>query len=375
MKKPKGKAPKKPSAQATPSTSTHTETYSSIHQTLNAFTEKTHILLKELTDRHGIKPQSIERRTKTIESFREKINRPGKNYTDPLNQLTDLSGHRIIVHYLDDIDKVSKIIEQEFNIDKAASSDKRANLAPHELGYLSRHFIISLKHPRTTLPEWNSYANFKAEVQLRTVLQHAWAAIEHSLQYKSEVDIPSNSRRRLFRLSGLLELADEEFNLLQNEQQHTKTEIRKALRKGSSGVEINTVTISAYLEQSKTPEELLQSALSVGFTLPDEEHPLPNKAFNDHYVSGVASISQDKTENIGSLDAILRKNKESIEFFLKALFAARPGSVWLVTKPFVLMLSCYFVFREELSVEMLIQNGWSKNVAEIVVSTAKNQPL
>jgi len=50
------------------------------------------------------------------------------------------------------------------------------------------------------------------------VLQHAWASISHALQYKQEQDVPTVSRRKLFRLSALLELADEEFLSLRKEQ-------------------------------------------------------------------------------------------------------------------------------------------------------------
>jgi trimethylamine:corrinoid methyltransferase-like protein len=56
-----------------------------------------------------------------------------------------------------------------------------------------------------------------AEVHVRTVLQHAWAAISHSLQYKKEDDVPAALRRRLNRLAALLELADQEFTTLSAE--------------------------------------------------------------------------------------------------------------------------------------------------------------
>jgi putative GTP pyrophosphokinase len=348
--------------------------YENLRPTINAYTEKLGTLLKDLIARHNIKPQSVEHRTKTIESFREKINRPGKKYSDPIKQLTDLSGHRIVVYYLADIEKISKIIQDEFCIDTAASLDKRDDLAPNEFGYLSRHHIISLKAPRTSLPEWSEWSNIKAEIQLRTVLQHAWAAIEHSMQYKTEVDIPSSSRRRLFRLSGLLELADEEFNALRSEQQHLEIETRKALSADLTKIEINSITVSAYVEQSKIPEELLRMALSYGFTLATEDDIPPEKTSDEDYVSGIVRIAQKGTNNIGGLDSNLRSKKKAIGSFFDALLQKEEGP-WVVTKPFVLMLACCLVFRDGISVSMLSRDGWSKVIAERVVVTAKGQSL
>ena len=59
-------------------------------------------------------------------------------------------------------------------------------------------------------------AALKAEIQIRSILQHAWAEIEHDLGYKSKHAIPLPIRRRFSRLSGLLELADQEFDGLRS---------------------------------------------------------------------------------------------------------------------------------------------------------------
>ena len=47
------------------------------------------------------------------------------------------------------------------------------------------------------------------EIQIRTVMQHAWAEIEHDLGYKSKEDIPDKYRRQFSILAGLIELADD----------------------------------------------------------------------------------------------------------------------------------------------------------------------
>jgi putative GTP pyrophosphokinase len=67
------------------------------------------------------------------------------------------------------------------------------------------------------LPGWAKYKGLKAEFQVRTILQHAWDAISHKLDYKPESPMPRQNRRRLARLAGLLELADDEFSNLKKQ--------------------------------------------------------------------------------------------------------------------------------------------------------------
>jgi putative GTP pyrophosphokinase len=46
------------------------------------------------------------------------------------------------------------------------------------------------------------------EIQVRTVLQDAWAIIQHHLVYKQESQVPRTLQRKLNSLAGLLETAD-----------------------------------------------------------------------------------------------------------------------------------------------------------------------
>ena len=75
---------------------------SKIRLTYEKFVIKLQLLLKDILDINKLKYHSIDGSTKSIESFSDKIKRPGKNYTHPLNELTDLAGLRIIVYYDDD---------------------------------------------------------------------------------------------------------------------------------------------------------------------------------------------------------------------------------------------------------------------------------
>ena len=120
-------------------------------------------------------------------------------------------GIRIIVYYLEDLNKISEIIEKEFNVDYGNSINKLETLDPDRFGYRSIHYVVGISITRSSETEWRPYTNFKAEIQIRTVLQHAWAEIDHKLIYKQNREVPKDLRRKLSRLIALLELADEQF--------------------------------------------------------------------------------------------------------------------------------------------------------------------
>ena len=166
-------------------------------------------LLTTLIRNEKISIHSLESRVKTKKSLEGKINKKGKYKS--IDDITDIVGIRIITHYADDVDKIAAIVEKEFTIDQENSIDKRTSIAPDKFGYLSLHYIVTLNSTRTNLKEYEVYKNIKAELQIRSILQHAWAEIEHDIGYKSATGLPNEIRRYFSRLAGLLEMADDEF--------------------------------------------------------------------------------------------------------------------------------------------------------------------
>lgn len=81
-------------------------------------------LLKDLLHDVGVDTAQIEARAKDVESFAEKVKRPGKDYGDPMHQITDLVGIRVVTYYLEDVDRVGKLIRDEFEVDHENSGDK-----------------------------------------------------------------------------------------------------------------------------------------------------------------------------------------------------------------------------------------------------------
>lgn len=85
-------------------------------------------------------------------------------------------------------------------------------MEPDRFGYCSVHYVVEMSQKRLNLYEHQAYEGLKCEIQIRSVLQHAWAEIEHDLGYKSEIAIPKRIRRNFSRLAGLLEIADKEIS-------------------------------------------------------------------------------------------------------------------------------------------------------------------
>lgn len=151
---------------------------------------------------------SVESRIKDEKSFTDKIER--KRYSSPLDEIEDLCGLRVICYYQEDIKKICDIVEREFHILK--KEDKRTNLNEDQFGYTSCHYIVQLREDWLAHPGARGLSGLKAEIQIRTMLMHAWAAISHKLLYKQEDDVPAQIKRQLNRLSALIELADEQFD-------------------------------------------------------------------------------------------------------------------------------------------------------------------
>ena len=81
--------------------------------TYRLLSEKTQELLSSILKDKGVVPHSITFREKDPESLKKKTLRETKNYENPLADITDLAGVRIITYFPSDVDKISSIIQQE----------------------------------------------------------------------------------------------------------------------------------------------------------------------------------------------------------------------------------------------------------------------
>lgn len=201
-------------------------------------------LLSQIISSDHLTVHSITHRCKEIASLSKKLARPEKNYQS-LAEITDLAGIRVTTYFPKDVDRVARLIEQEFQIDKNNTIDKRIALDPDKFGYQSLHYIAQLKISRSALIEYKSYEGKKFEIQVRSILQHAWAEIEHDLGYKSATGIPKEIRRRFARIAGLLEIADDEFEALRLKLRNYEQEIKEKNISSLGSLEIDLPSLKA----------------------------------------------------------------------------------------------------------------------------------
>lgn len=165
----------------------------------------------------GLPIHNISARAKDPERFAEKAAKPDPDnpqqpkYLDPINQIEDLAGARVITYVLRTLKEVEQVVQREFEV--VERSDKADQLLEKaSVGYRSIHFVVRMRPERVKLLEYHEFENLKAEVQVRTILQHAWAEIEHDMRYKPSAEPNKELSQRFTALAGLIEVGDREFD-------------------------------------------------------------------------------------------------------------------------------------------------------------------
>ena len=211
-------------------------------------------ILADAIEPRGLKVNEIQCRAKEIKSLGKKAITPSEQnpeepkYKNPMSDITDLAGVRVITFFPSTVQTVCQLIQEEFEVieqvDHTASAERE-----QRLGYLSVHYLVRLGSNRKKLAEYKKFDGLTAEIQVRTVLQHAWAEIEHDIRYKSTSTIPQAISRRFMTLAGLLEIADREFEAIQKEDDSIRANARTLIEAGHlAEVEVTPDAIRSYLD-------------------------------------------------------------------------------------------------------------------------------
>lgn len=249
---------------------------------------------------------TISSRVKDRISLKKKLDKKNNKYSD-INQITDIIGIRIITLFSADLDIIAKLIETEFSVDKINSVDKRKVLEPDRFGYLSLHYVVSLNDQRLDLLEYKKFKNIRFEIQIRSILQHAWAEIEHELGYKSSIEIPLKERRDFSRLASLLEIADEKFGELKKNLEIYKVEIGDTDILNEDFSDINLVTLSKYIDESDMTNKFFKVI---------EEKTNTKRSDSENLYSELAILEYLNITNFRTIENLIEENfDEMVKLF------------------------------------------------------------
>ena len=177
-------------------------------------------LVREILDEAGINYLSVTGRTKSVASFAEKAGRTIDGhlaFPEPLRAITDQIGIRVITYVHSDVAAVAELLRDQVVV-KDDRDMGQETASEGRFGYASRHLLIELDAARASQPALVAMRGRTAQVQVRTVLQHAWAEFEHDIRYKGTVpdEHVRDLDRRFTLAAGLLELADQEFSAIRD---------------------------------------------------------------------------------------------------------------------------------------------------------------
>lgn len=172
------------------------EDYASQRDIFDRFCQSLVSLCETLLERNNIESYYVRSRSKNPESLKEKLLTVYPNESkaiiekilDPKfkqykgwRDICDLSALRIVFAFEKDVYAFIEILKREIgdNILSVKEQDKSG-------GYESIHLLVKLQKNRINLPEYQDYKGLTCEIQLRTILDHAWSETSHKICYKPD---------------------------------------------------------------------------------------------------------------------------------------------------------------------------------------------
>lgn len=181
------------------------------HLAVEELTTKFNHMIEECHNRDIYCPiDHVHGRVKSVTSILDKLQRKKIPFEEIEAQVEDIAGIRIICQFVEDIDKVAKLLLSRSDIEFKSEKDYLRNAKPS--GYRSYHLIVYY-----TVNTMNGPKRLQVEFQIRTMAMDFWATIEHSLQYKYKKNMPDHVRKRLSRSAEAILALDHEMSMVRNE--------------------------------------------------------------------------------------------------------------------------------------------------------------
>lgn len=131
------------------------------------------------------------------------------------DHITDLIGLRLVCLYEDQIEPIGALLGQHFQVLEVTDKTAEIEETENAFGYKGLHLDLKLDAARANMPEYELFAPYRFELQIRTIIQDSWSTLDHKIKYKKS--IPASLKRRINTLAALFELADREFRQVRDE--------------------------------------------------------------------------------------------------------------------------------------------------------------
>lgn len=204
-------------------------TYEILHPVYESALQNLVSEIRRLLEHHGYTP-TIKSRVKRFGAYFDKLLRQSRQLeklSDADPELTDLLGIRLVCPFLEDLEAIERLLAKEFDVIELEWKGARHSF--REFGYDSMHLLIRLDPAQ--LKDVLPHSARVCEIQLRTILQDAWAEVEHELIYKSDISLPNDSiKRKLASLNATLTLSDLIFQEIRDYQKEIRERDRKRRR-------------------------------------------------------------------------------------------------------------------------------------------------
>jgi putative GTP pyrophosphokinase len=170
-------------------------------------------------------------------------------------KITDLLGIRIICPFIEDLQAAEELIKKYFDV---IEREIKGHYSFQEFCYESIHLLIKIPH--VLIDKYGEPGIDIAEIQIRTILQDAWAEVEHELVYKAELNpFDEPMKRKLAAVNASLSLADMIFQEIRSYQRQYTKEMGKRRESFYQKIEEETDDLLFNLEQPKTVSPIMES--------------------------------------------------------------------------------------------------------------------
>jgi mutator protein MutT len=308
----------------------------------------------------------VQAREKGLSSFSEKCVRKADKYDDPAHELTDLCGARIIATTTHEVDTLIRQIQKLFAVDELDDTSRRHDIA--EFGYLSVHFIVHVPEGATTIlgiSVPSEIGGRKAEIQVRTMLQHAHSEVTHDRLYKSGFTAPMLRRREAARVAATLESADDQFARFVNQLDAYVGHYAAHLPPEKRRKELDDLKL--VLEQEQAPDKKAALALRITRLARAASDWAEVIRYGEPYIEPASSVSECLRMEVGHALCQLHQEKPTGADFRRGLDLLR--NVAQLESPADGCMECAERDRRATALAWL---GWANSRVPGHRSTARN---